>query len=173
MNHLKSISELQEYYENNDKLFSSLVVQYQERYNKLSNKALHHLAVIRCLEVTNGIVQWSFRLKKSQALSIEQTRNCMQTSLNCIYTKNVNGVDLDHSLYQIMDEVRELYNKGFKNANEESMMHFYAHSAAQFTTIPYFVMLNAMKMVRNNFTYIFTENYVNAMEKYIMRYYDT
>lgn len=172
MNHLRNISELEEYYEKDAELFSSLVVQYQERYNKLSNRALHHLAAIRSMEVANGIVQWSYRLKKSQALTVEQTRECMQTSLGCIYTKNINGVEIDKSLHQVMDEVRDLYNKGFKNGDDGAMMHFYAHSAAQFSTIPYFTMKNAMKMIQNNFTCIFTEKYIDAMERYILRYYD-
>lgn len=50
MNHLRNISELEEYYEKDAELFSSFVVQYQERYNKLSNRALHHLAAIRAME---------------------------------------------------------------------------------------------------------------------------
>lgn len=174
MKQLKSIWEFQKYYEEDDGLaFESSVINFSKIYSSLSKKSQLHLATIRALEITNGIVQYSFRDGQKYALSVERTRECMKTSLGCIYSKKINGVLIDQSLIPILDMVRDIYNKGFKNGDEGSMKTFYAHSAAQFLSIPPHIMKDAIKMIRNNFTHIFTEMYIDSMQSYINRFYET
>jgi hypothetical protein len=124
------------------------------------------------LEVTNGIVQWSYRMGNQYALSVEQTRKCMKVVIGYLNEKSVQGYPLDESIHQLMNEVRELYIEGFKRNNDQSMMHFYAHSTAQFEVVGKKMMKDSIKMVRNNFTYLFTSQFIDGMERYVLRYYD-
>lgn len=171
MNHLKQVSELQPYYEANEDEFNQLVLSSYKDYNQLSQRALLHLATLRSMEVCNGIVQWSYRLKHPDALSVEQTRQCMKLSLSCIHHQKIHNVSLDNELSDHLTTVRKYYNEGVKQHNSESYRLFHVHSTAQFLAIPIATMFDAFKFMHNNYEYLFTSAYLASMRRYILRYY--
>lgn len=171
MNHLKQVSELQPYYQENEEEFNELILSLYKDYAKLSKRALTHLAALRSMEVCNGIVQWSYRLKRPDALSVEQTRECMKVSLSCIYNQKIHNTPLDHELSDSLTIVRKYYNEGVKQHIDESMRLFHAHSTAQFLAIPIATMFDAFKFMHNNYEYLFTSAYLASMRRYVLRYY--
>lgn len=164
------IYELKGYYENNAEEFDSLVEEYKLLYASLTEKGKMQLALIRAVEVTNGIIQYSYRLGDEYALPVEQTRECMKFSLGCIRNQEINGVKIDAQLSEIMKDVRELYNKGFKQNDESAMKHFYAHSTAIFEVLGKKRLLDAHKSVKNNLTHLYTKRFIDSMIGYSFRY---
>ena len=168
----QEIYELRGYYEDNAEEFDSLIEEYKLIYLSLSKQALMQLALIRVVEVTNGIIQYSYRLGEDDALSVEQTRECMKFSLGCIRNQEINGVKIDAQLGAIMKDVRELYIKGFKQGDDNAMKHFYAHSTAIFEAVGRKRLLDAHKFAKNNLTQLYTKKFIDSMIGYAFRYVD-
>lgn len=171
MNHLQQISELQPYYQNDSNHFHQLILSFYSDYQQLSHRSLLHLSTLRSIEICNGIVQWSYRLQKHDALPIEQTRECMKLSLSIMNQKKIHNVPIDSQLIPYMKLLRKYYNEGVKHHQEESMMLFYAHSTAQFLAIPIHMIFDSFKFMHNNYEYLFTSAYLSYMRKYVLRYY--
>jgi len=123
------------------------------------------------MEICNGIVQWSYRLKHPDALSVEQTRKCMKLSLSCIYNQKIHNIKLNDELSDILTIVRKYYNDGVKRHNAESYRLFHAHSTAQFLAIPIDIMYDAFNFMHSHYEDVFTSAYLASMRRYILRYY--
>ena len=89
---------------------------FYEKWYKIwssqSPEVLDATAIIRVMECTNGCVQWAFRGKSPNALSVEQTRECMKVSMSAIKTKRLplptGSVEMPEEA-PLMDEARDLY----------------------------------------------------------------
>ena len=91
---------------------------------------MDHVALIRCIECTNGCVQYAFRDGSDKALSVEQTREAMKTSMSFIKTKsltlpNNQTINALPEIHTLMDETRTLYIEGFKKGNPEMTKEFF------------------------------------------------
>ena len=56
-------------------------------WSECSKEVLEATALIRVMECTNGCVQYGYRSESPNALSIEQTRECMRVSMGAIKSK--------------------------------------------------------------------------------------
>lgn len=158
-----------------DPSFLPLVNDYVQRWSSLSDEGLDHVALIRCIECTNGCVQYAFRDNSDKALSVEQTREAMKTSMSFIKTKSLTLPDSTtiHALpeiHSIMDETRTLYIEGFKKGNPEMTKEFFASSVAQLYVCGKERIVKQMKFVKEHFTNTFTEFWLTMGLSYMMQF---
>ena len=158
-----------------DPSFLPLVNTYVSRWSEISDEGLDHVALIRCIECTNGCVQYAFRDNSDKALSVEQTREAMKTSMSFIKTKsltlpNNQTIDALPEIHTLMDETRTLYIEGFKKGNPEMTKEFFASSVAQLYVCGKERIVKQMKFVKEHFTDTFTEFWLTMGLSYMMQF---
>ena len=158
-----------------DPSFLPLVNDYVQRWSSLSDEGLNHVALIRCIECTNGCVQYAFRDNSDKALSVEQTREAMKTSMSFIKTKsltlpNNQTINALPEIHSLMDETRTLYVEGFKKGNPEMTKEFFASSVAQLYVCGKERIVKQMKFVKEHFTDTFTEFWLTMGLSYMMQF---
>lgn len=161
-------------FSNNPK-FQDWVMEYIKIWSEQSSKALDDVALIRVVECTNGCVQYAFRDEETWALSLEQTRLCMKTSMTFIKNKslklkNGNEIKIDESVHHLLDEVRDIYIDGFKNNIPDRLMQFYAQSVAQFYVLGRDRLERQWKFVSDELGEVFGEDFLGRGRTYIMSY---
>ncbi len=148
---------------------------YYDKWYKIwaeqSEEVLTATALIRAMECTNGCVQYAHRGEASNALSIEQTRLAMKTSMSAIKTKILpipgeEDLVMPDEAIPLMEQARDLYQK-MKTRDEAAYDEFYALSTAHFHVLGQDRMENAFEYFRYHFTDIFTEEFISAGEDYI------
>ncbi len=172
---LAEISELQPYFEVDFDQFKQRVLDQVEVLQEIAPEELDKLALIRVLEVTNGCLQWAFRRKDQQALSVEQTRNCMQVVIGFIKDKKIaypNGKVLIFSpaVVQLMETVTLLYRQAFKQNIESSKEEYLVHSTAQFIVFGQKRMQWAEAEVKQNFTDLFSDYFISLGQNFLKPY---
>ena len=158
-----------------DPSFLPMVNDYVKRWSEISDEGLDHVALIRCIECTNGCVQYAFRDGSDKALSVEQTREAMKTSMSFIKTKSLTLPDSTTiqalpEIHTLMDETRTLYIEGFKKGNPEMTKEFFASSVAQLYVCGKERIVKQMKFVKEHFTDTFTEFWLTMGLSYMMQF---
>ena len=158
-----------------DPSFLPMVNTYVSRWSEISDEGLDHVALIRCIECTNGCVQYAFRDNSDKALSVEQTREAMKTSMSFIKTKsltlpNNQTIEALPEIHTLMDETRTLYIEGFKKGNPEMTKEFFASSVAQLYVCGKERIVKQMKFVKEHFTDTFTEFWLTMGLSYMMQF---
>jgi len=101
---------------------------WTDTFTSLPPKELDALAVLRIIETTNGIIQFAFRDKTPDALSVEDTRKAMGFSMSSIKRMRIvledGTIDFADETKEIMGRVRELYLKGMKQGDDEAYEKF-------------------------------------------------
>ncbi|MCH4902919.1 hypothetical protein GSN00_00545 [Cylindrospermopsis raciborskii CHAB3438] len=160
-----------------DSQFKSFVEKWENIWRNQSDIGKYHSALIRALECTNGCVQYAYRDQKPFALSIEQTRLSMKTSMGIIKNKKLslkNGdiLEFDPSIHDLIDEVRDIYIAGFKENDDDKVKEFYAQSVAQFFVLGSDCIDNAFQFVVDNFAHVFTIEFIERGKSYVYKYLD-
>lgn len=156
-------------------LFVKLVNENIEEWIKYSDECLNDLALIRVIECTNGCVQYAFRDKVSYALSVEQSRECMKLSMGFIKNKSLTLptgeiIDVNPDIHPLMEKVRDMYLDGFKRNMPHRIMEFYAQSTAQFYACGRQRLEDKLEFVKNHFSDIFTNSFLNHGRDYMFQY---
>ena len=103
-------------------------------FTSLPNEELDKLAVLRIIECTNGILQFAFRDKTPDALSVEETRRAMGFSMSSIKRMQIvldnETIDFAEPTKDIMADVRKLYISGMKQNNDSDYAEFMRASIA-------------------------------------------
>lgn len=134
------------------------------------------VAFIRAMECTNGCIQYAYRDHEPYSLSLEQARECMNTSMGFIIHKTITVpttqevITLPEVLYPILKEVRTLYIDGFKMRNPSALRQFYAHSVAQFNLIGEDLIDHATAWLAQNFVPPFTELFIIYGQNYMKQF---
>ena len=173
MEKLLNVPYIQDYRDNPK--FQEYCEQYVEFWGSQTPEGLDSVALVRAVECTNGIVQYSYRDGDPWALDTEQTRLCMKTSMSFIKTKELplpdgTVVKCDPSVVDALNKVRDIYIQGFKMGDEESMMEFYAQSIAQFYVIGREKLNEKCDFVAEHFKDVFGEFMLKEGRDYIMSY---
>jgi len=107
---------------------------WTELFESLPDEEKDKLAVLRILETTNGIIQFAFRDKTADALSVEDTRKAMGFSMSSIKRMKIvlenETIDFAEPTKDIMALVRKYYVSGMKRANDEDYAEFMRASRA-------------------------------------------
>lgn len=172
---LAQVRELQDYFAEDAAGFRSRIEAHIQDMQKLDPEELDKLAIVRALEVTNGCTQWGFRRGDEQALSVEQTRACMQLSMGCMKAQRIdfpNGESIQFrpETRQLMTENRRLYQDAFKNNVPGADWEFYACSTAQFLVHGRDRMQRAMQLIADHYESLFSTYYTQRGQKYINAY---
>lgn len=135
-------------------------------------EVLDATALIRVIECTNGCVQYAFRDKNENALSVEQTRECMKISMGTIRNKMLSLPDgtevvLPEACHNIMNEVRDLYIRGFKKGDEDALEEFFALSKAHFQVLGRQIIDEKFQFFTEHFEDVFTTYWIAVGRKYI------
>ena len=103
-------------------------------FESLPDEELDKLAVLRIVECTNGILQFMFRDKDPDALSVEDTRTAMGFSMSSIKRMQIvlenETIDFAEPTKDIMADVRKLYISGMKQNNDDDYAEFMRASIA-------------------------------------------
>lgn len=131
--------------------------QYEEYYE--------YIALIRAMECTNGCVQYSYRNNDEDALSLEQTKECMNLSMGFILSKELtlpNGehIKIPFDLIPQLNKIRQLYYNGFKKQNHDDLRSFYANSVAMFNLLGEEHILKAMNTIKTHYKDVFTPHFL-------------
>jgi hypothetical protein len=137
-----------------------------------TEEVLDATALIRVIECTNGCVQYAFRGEDENALSIEQTRECMKISMGTIKNKVLplpdgTEVVLPEECHGIMNEARDLYIRGFKQGDDEAMDEFFALSKAHFQVLGREIIDEKFRFFAEHFEDVFTTYWIAVGRKYI------
>ena len=142
--------------------------QYEEHYDQI--------ALIRAVECTNGCVQYALRDQDDQALSVEQSRECMKLSMGFIISKELTlptgeQITINEELRPQLDKIRQLYYNGFKKQDAVALRQFYANSVAMFNLLGYKRVKSAIHLVKEHYEDVFTPYYLfyglNYMKQFI------
>lgn len=105
-----------------------MTTDWSDTFTSLSDEELDKLAVLRVIECTNGIIQFMYRDKDPDALSVEDTRKAMGFSMSAIKRMQIvledGTIDFADETKEIMGRVRELYLKGMKQGDDEAYEKF-------------------------------------------------
>ena len=103
-------------------------------YESLPDEELDKLALLRIIECTNGIIQFMYRDKDPDALSLEETRTAMGFSMSAINRMQIviedETITFAEPTKDIMADVRKLYISGMKQNNDEDYAEFMRASIA-------------------------------------------
>lgn len=174
---LAQISELKDFFQEDFSSFQQLIENNIQKFESFSPEELDKLAKLRVLEVTNGCVQWGFRLNKPESLSVDQTRKCMKTVMGFIKEKRIEfpsqgTITFEGELNTLTTEVRQLYLDAFKNNVPGADREFYASSAAQFIVYGRKRLEAAMDLVRQDYESLFSPYYIQRGRNYMAPYLD-
>ncbi len=101
---------------------------WTELFESLPPEELDALAVLRIIETSNGCIQFAFRDKTPDALSVEDTRKAMSFSMSSIKRMQIvledGTIDFSDTTKEIMGRVRDLYLKGMKRGDDEAYENF-------------------------------------------------
>ena len=131
-----------------------MTTDWTKEFTSLSDEELDKLAVLRVIECTNGIIQFMYRDKDTDALSIEDTRRAMGFSMSSIKRMQIvledGTIDFDDGTKDIMGRVRELYLKGMKQGDDEAYEKFLdaSHACLRACGLPR--LIDAKKRLYNN-----------------------
>ncbi len=169
------IGELATYFADDSAGFQAQIEKHLEGLQKIEPIELDHLAILRVLEVTNGCTQWGFRRQDPEALSIEQTRECMRQVIGFIRARKIdfpNGTSIIFSdaIEELITEGTKLYQDAFKNNIPEAEQEYYAYSTAQFIVYGCQRLENALQLIKQEFEPLFGSYYIGRGERYIRRY---
>ena len=107
---------------------------WTELFESLPDKELDKLALLRIIECTNGIIQFMYRDKDPDALSVEETRTAMGFSMSSIKRMQIvledETITFAEPTKDIMADVRKLYISGMKQNNDADYAEFMRASIA-------------------------------------------
>ena len=110
------------------------MTDWSHTFNSLPSEELDALAILRIVECTNGIIQFAFRDKDPDALSVEETRRAMGFAMSSIKRMKIvlenETIDFAEPTKDIMALVRKYYISGMKNNNDEDYAEFMLASKA-------------------------------------------
>ena len=105
-----------------------MTTDWTKEFTDLPSDELDALAVLRIIETSNGIIQFMFRDKEPDALSVEDTRKAMGFSMSAIKRMQIvledGTIDFADETKEIMGRVRDLYLKGMKHGDDEAYEKF-------------------------------------------------
>lgn len=105
-----------------------MAIDWTKEFTSLPSAELDALAVLRIIETSNGIIQFMYRDKEPDALSIEDTRKAMGFSMSSIKRMKIvledGTIDFADDTKEIMGRVRDLYLKGMKQGDDEAYEKF-------------------------------------------------
>ena len=111
-----------------------MTTDWTEVFDRVTNEELNKLAVLRIIETTNGIIQYMFRDKADDALTIEETREAMGFSMSSIKRMRIvlenEVIEFSDDTKRIMGDVRDLYLRGMKRGDDEAYAEFLVASLA-------------------------------------------
>ena len=110
------------------------MTNWTEVFDRVTNEELDKLAVLRIVECTNGIIQYMFRDKADDALTVEETREAMGFSMSSIKRMRIvlenEVIEFSDDTKRIMGDVRDLYLRGMKRGDDEAYAEFLVASLA-------------------------------------------
>tara|TARA_R110002050_G_C8706631_1_gene495259 strand:- start:5 stop:493 length:489 start_codon:yes stop_codon:yes gene_type:complete len=110
------------------------MTDWNKTFMDLPPDELDKLAVLRVMECTNGIIQFMYRDKDANALSVEDTRKAMNFSMGSIKRMQIEledeTIDFADNTKEIMGRVRDLYIRGMKQNDDEAYAEFLVASLA-------------------------------------------
>jgi len=101
---------------------------WDKEFTALSADELDKLAVLRVMECANGVIQFKFRDKEDDALTVDETRKAMGFSMSSIKRMQIvlesETLDFEEHTKTLMHQVRDLYLKGMKRGDDEAYCKF-------------------------------------------------
>ncbi|UAJ73127.1 hypothetical protein IQE94_01935 [Synechocystis sp. PCC 7339] len=172
---LAEISELEPYFAEDFAGFQQQIQQRLPGLTAIAPEELDNLAVLRVLEVCNGCLQWAFRRQDKHCLSVEQTRECMQTVIGFIKVKKITcpsgkTITFTPVIEQLIEEGTQLYRQAFKQNNQTAKQKYYAYSTAQFIAYGGDRLGWAQDLVEKEFSSLLTPHFVLRGKNYIAPY---
>ena len=154
------------------KVDDAYYVKWKVIWESQTEEVLDATALIRALECTNGCVQHAFRGESENALSVEETRECMKLSMGTIKNKvlplSTGGeLVLPESCHSIMETARDLYIRGFKQNDDEALEEFYALSKAHFEVLGKERIDEKFRFLDEQFVDLFTPYWLMMGRMYI------
>ena len=140
-------------------------------WSEQTPEVLDATAIIRVMECTNGCVQYGYRAESPNALSVEQTRECMKVSMSAIKSKKLplptgEVIHMPEEAIPLMDEARSLYQK-MKTRDIDAYDEFFALSTAHFHVLGKKLIEEKFTFLREQFSNVFTEYWIQRGEEYI------
>lgn len=172
---LAQIKDLKDYFDADFQGFQRQIARHMRDLQRIEPEELDKLAILRVIEVTNGCTQWAFRRHDEQALSAEQTRQCMQVVIGFMNDQQIHlpsGQTLGFSptTQQLMSDVRLLYQEAFKQNKADALQEFHAHSTAHFLIYGHHRIEAAMQLVKEEFETLFSPYFIQKGRSYIAPY---
>ena len=130
------------------------MTNWTSEFTSLSSDDLDALAVLRIIETTNGLIQFAFRDKTPDALSVEDTRAAMSFSMGAIKRMRIvledETIDFSDETKELMGRVREIYMKGMKQGDDAAYEKFLdaSHACLRACGLPR--LIDAKKRLYNN-----------------------
>lgn len=175
---LASIHELKEYFEEDFDSFQADIEAHLEEFLGFPDSTLEKLAILRALEVTNGVTQWAFRRGDEEALPVEKNRICMNMVMG--FMKQIEmefpsrgKIEFNEVEKEFVRAGRKIYQDAFKHNVKGVDRQFYAGSTAQFIAYGHDRLNRAMALVKQDYEDLFSLYYIERGQRYIRSYLDS
>ena len=111
-----------------------MTTDWNQVFDRCTNEELDKLALLRIIECSNGIIQYMYRDKHPDALTLQETREAMGFSMSSIKRMKIvlenEIIEFSDDTKKIMADVRDLYISGMKRNNDEDYAEFLVASLA-------------------------------------------
>ena len=112
---------------------------WKKIFEDMTEEEKINLSILRVMECTNGVIQYAYRDQHPDALSLEETRKAMKFSMGCIKRMEIplgdSSIKFEGEIAEIFAEIRELYNSGAKNGNNEDFEKFIEISITMYNVL--------------------------------------
>jgi hypothetical protein len=176
LNNIDKLPEINALFNNStDKaLFYLIVEKTIEELSEFSEEDLFDLALIRVIEVTNGMIQYAYRDNMSYALSKEDTKAAMNFSMSIFKNSRIqfkeDVIDFSCTTTNFVNKVRDTYIQGFKQHKDDKLLEFYAYSLAVLLVVGKDELKLASIVVNMHLSHILPAKFVEFGMQYINRF---
>jgi len=145
-------------------------------WSKLSDKELDELAILRVMEISNGIIQMMFRSNHPGALDPDATRVAMKFSMGSIKRMTIDLGDevikFEGQYKEDLKGVRELYIQGVKHGNDAAYHELMRCSAATVRAFGKDKLYAAAAKLKLKASDVFPPHMIDEGVYYLMQFLD-
>jgi len=130
------------------------MIDWDARFQALSDVEKDKIALLRVIECTNGVIQHSYRSGDDDTLTVDEVRNAMKFSMGCIKRMEIplgeEVITFAPETAELFTEMRRLYISGAKQNNQADFNEFLKGSKANLLAIGKERILKARRLAFNH-----------------------
>jgi hypothetical protein len=130
------------------------MIDWNERFQALSDAEKDKIALLRVIECTNGCIQHTYRSEEDETLTVDEVRDAMKFSMGCMKRMEIplgdEVITFAPDTAELLTEMRRLYISGAKQNNQVDFNEFLKGSKANLLAVGKERILEARRLAFNH-----------------------